>query len=51
MTQGRSRTGRGSTARFRTLGQALSARLDVTYGRPDNLIPPEADSTSSVQEA
>ncbi|HEX5215336.1 MAG TPA: hypothetical protein VFV98_07705 [Vicinamibacterales bacterium] len=31
----------GLESGFRALGQALSARLDVTYGRPDNLIPPK----------
>jgi len=31
----------GLESGFRTLGQALSARLDVTYARPDNLVPPK----------
>jgi hypothetical protein len=31
----------GLDSAFRALGQALSARLDVTYGRPDNMIPPK----------
>jgi hypothetical protein len=31
----------GLEAGFRALGQALSAQLDVTYTRPDTLVPPK----------